>query len=79
MGDFSRSVILLYRRFRACKGSFADGARGRIVLVGGLAYAALILGLPSHWIVVIVLVIIGGGIMVGVVKTRACREPGGLG
>ena len=48
---------------------------GLIILVGGLAYAALMLGLASHWVLVIVLVIIGGGIMVGVVKTRAHRDP----
>ena len=49
---------------------------GLIILVVGFAYAALMLGLASQWIVVIVLVIIGGGIMIGVVKTRARHDPG---
>ena len=49
---------------------------GLIILVAGFAYAALMLGLASQWVVVIVLVIIGGGIMIGVVKTRAHRNPG---
>lgn len=51
---------------------------GLIILVGGLAYGALMLGLASHWIMVIVLVIVGGGIMVGVVKTRTRRDPRGF-
>jgi len=43
---------------------------GFVVLVVGVAYGAFLMHMPSHWIGVIVLVLIGLGILTGVANTR---------
>ena len=43
---------------------------GYVVLIGGLAYGAFLLGLPQVWIVVGAVVLLGIGIISGVTRTR---------
>ena len=50
--------------------SFAIYAAGYAIMIGGLAYAAHLLRLPIHWIVVGVIVMIGVGILSAVKATR---------
>ena len=50
--------------------SFAIYIVGFLILLGGLIYAATILHLASHWIVVGVLVLLGLAIVSGVTATR---------
>ena len=40
------------------------------ILIGGLVYAAHLLHLPTHWIVVGAIIMIGAGILSGVKATR---------
>ncbi|KCZ54092.1 hypothetical protein HY29_03195 [Hyphomonas beringensis] len=47
---------------------------GFIILIGGLAYAAFLLGAPPVWIGVGAIVLIGIGIITGVSKTRQKDE-----
>lgn len=50
--------------------SFAIYIVGFLILVAGLIYAATILHLATHWIVVGAVVLIGLGIVSGVQATR---------
>jgi hypothetical protein len=50
--------------------SFGIYIAGFTVLIGGLVYAAHLLHLPTHWIVVGAVVMIGAGIMSAVKATR---------
>lgn len=50
--------------------NFALYMIGVLIVVGGLAYGAIQLGISSTWIVIGAAVILGLGIMAGVVKTR---------
>lgn len=50
--------------------SFVIYALGFLILLGGLAYGAYLASVPTQWIVVGVLVLLGFGITTGVVKTR---------
>jgi uncharacterized membrane protein len=43
---------------------------GYIVLIGGLAYGAFLLGVPQVWIVVGAVILLGIGIISGVTRTR---------
>jgi hypothetical protein len=43
---------------------------GTILVVAGLAYAAVRAGLDAPWIVAGALVLVGIGLMAGIVKTR---------
>jgi hypothetical protein len=43
---------------------------GTLLVVAGLAYAAIRLGIATPWIVAAALVVIGIGLMGGIVKTR---------
>jgi hypothetical protein len=54
--------------------SFALYIVGFIVLIIGLALGAVLLHIPSHWIAVGVVVLIGLGIMTGATITRQ-RDP----
>ena len=50
--------------------SFAIYAAGYAIMIGGLAYAAHLLRLPIHWIVVVVIVMVGIGLLSAVKATR---------
>ena len=56
--------------------SFATYLVGFVILIIGLAVAAHLLGAPSMWIVVGVIVLIGVAIMTATTRTRT-RDPGG--
>ncbi len=50
--------------------SFGIYAMGFSIMIGGLAYAAHLVHLPTHWIAVGVIVMIGVGILSAVKATR---------
>jgi uncharacterized membrane protein len=50
--------------------SFGLYAAGFAIMIGGLAYAAHLVRMPTHWIIVGVIVMIGVGILSGVKATR---------
>jgi hypothetical protein len=50
--------------------SFALYLVGFLVLIGGLIYGAALMHVPTQWIVVAVLVLVGLGIVTGVKNTR---------
>jgi hypothetical protein len=50
--------------------SFGIYIAGFVILIAGLVYAAVILHLAAHWIVVGAIVLLGLGILTGVAQTR---------
>jgi len=50
--------------------SFGIYAAGFAILIGGLAYAAYLVRMPTHWIVVGAIVLVGIGILSAVKATR---------
>ena len=56
--------------------SFGLYAIGFAILIGGLIYAAHLVHMPAHWIVVGAIVLLGVGILSGVKATRQ-RDPAG--
>ena len=50
--------------------SFGIYALGFAILIGGLAYAAHLVHIPTHWIIVGAVVLVGFGILSGVKATR---------
>lgn len=50
--------------------SFGIYAIGVAILIGGLVYAAHLVHMPAHWIVVGAIVLLGVGILSGVKATR---------
>jgi len=50
--------------------TFVIYAIGYLILLGGLAYGAVLLGVQTQWIIVGALVMLGLGIAMGVGKTR---------
>jgi hypothetical protein len=50
--------------------SFGIYAIGFAILIGGLIYAAHLVHMPAHWIVVGAIVLLGIGILSGVKATR---------
>ena len=50
--------------------SFGIYTVGFAIMIGGFAYAAHLLRLPAHWIVVGVVIMIGAGILSAVKATR---------
>jgi hypothetical protein len=50
--------------------SFGLYSIGFAILIGGLIYAALLVHMPAHWIVVGAIVLLGVGILSGVKATR---------
>jgi hypothetical protein len=50
--------------------SFGLYALGFAILIGGLIYAAYLVHMPTHWIVVGAIVLLGIGILSGVKATR---------
>ncbi len=56
--------------------SFGIYIAGILLVVGGLSYAAAMLHVPTHWIVVGALILLGFGILAAVKATRL-RDPAG--
>jgi len=54
--------------------SFGLYAAGFAIVIGGLIYAATLVHMPGHWIVVGTIVLLGIGILKGVKATRQ-RDP----
>ena len=50
--------------------SFGLYLLGFVILIGGLVYAATLMHIPTHWIMAMVLVLAGLGILKGVKNTR---------
>ena len=50
--------------------SFGLYAAGYAIVIGGLIYAAHLVRMPTHWIVVGAVIMIGLGILSGVKATR---------
>jgi membrane-bound acyltransferase YfiQ involved in biofilm formation len=50
--------------------SFGLYLLGFSFVIIGVAYGAYMMGIPTHWIVVVVLALVGLGIMKGVSRTR---------
>ena len=50
--------------------SFGIYIIGFLILIGGLIYGAILIHMPSHWIVVGAIVLVGLGILTGVKNTR---------
>ena len=50
--------------------SFSLYSMGFLIVIGGLIYAAHLLHVPTHWIVVGAVVLLGVGILSGVKATR---------
>jgi hypothetical protein len=50
--------------------SFGIYATGFAIMIAGLAYAAHLVHVPAHWIVVGAVIMIGFGILSGVKATR---------
>lgn len=55
--------------------SFGIYIAGFTILIGGLAYAAHLIRLPTHWIVVGAVIMAGAGIMSAVKATRQKDSP----
>jgi hypothetical protein len=56
--------------------SFGLYAIGFAIVIGGLIYGAYLVHMPTHWIVVGAVVLLGVGILTGVKATRQ-RDPAG--
>jgi hypothetical protein len=54
--------------------SFGIYLFGIILVIAGLVYAASILHVATHWIVVLALLMLGGGVIAAVKSTRT-RDP----
>ena len=50
--------------------SFSLYSIGFAIVIGGLIYGAYLLHIPTHWIVVGAVVLLGIGIVMGVTATR---------
>jgi uncharacterized membrane protein len=50
--------------------SFGLYAIGFVIMIGGLIYGAHLMHMPTHWIVVGAIVLLGVGILSGVKATR---------
>jgi hypothetical protein len=48
---------------------------GFLILIGGLIYGAVLIHMPSQWIVVGTVVLVGLGILMGVQNTRQKDPP----
>ena len=48
---------------------------GYLIVIGGLTYGAVLMHVPSHWIVVGAIVMAGLGIVTGVKATRSKDSP----
>lgn len=56
--------------------SFGLYAIGFAIMIGGLTYGAYLMRVPTHWIAVLAVVLIGVGILSAVKATRQ-KDPAG--
>jgi hypothetical protein len=56
--------------------SFGLYAIGFAIMIGGLIYGGYLIHIPTHWIVVGAVVLLGAGILSGVRATRQ-KDPAG--
>jgi hypothetical protein len=56
--------------------SFGLYSIGFAIVIGGLIYGAHLLHVPTHWIAVLAIVLLGVGILSGVKATRQ-KDPAG--
>jgi len=56
--------------------SFGIYAIGFAIVIGGLIYGAYLLHVPTHWIAVGAVILLGVGILKGVTTTRQ-KDPAG--
>ena len=56
--------------------SFGLYSIGFALVIGGLIYAAYLMHVPAHWIVVGAIVLLGLGVLTGVKATRQ-KDPAG--
>jgi uncharacterized membrane protein len=56
--------------------SFSLYSIGFAIVIGGLIYGAHLVHMPTHWIVVGAVVLVGVGILMGVKATRQ-KDPAG--
>lgn len=54
--------------------SFGIYLVGVLLVVGGLIYAAVLMNIPTHWIAVVTIVVLGAAVMKGVQTTRG-KDP----
>lgn len=54
--------------------SFAIYAIGYLILIAGVAYLAHLMRIPQHYIVAVVVILLGIGVVTGVTSTRR-RDP----
>jgi hypothetical protein len=50
--------------------SFGIYVGGYLIVIGGLAYGAVLMHVPAHWIAVGAIVLVGLGLVTGVKATR---------
>ena len=55
--------------------SFGLYSIGFLIVIGGLIYAAHLVHVPAHWIIVSAVVLLGMGILSGVKATRQKDPP----
>jgi hypothetical protein len=55
--------------------SFALYSIGVAIAIGGLIYGAYLLHVPTHWIAVLAIILLGFGILTGVKVTRQKDPP----
>ena len=55
--------------------SFGLYILGYLIVIGGLTYAAKLMHVPTHWIVVMAILLAGLGIVSGVKATRPRDSP----
>lgn len=68
-------MLWLLRNEKGADMSFGLYLIGFLILIAGLAYGAMMLKVPTHWIIVGVVVLIGLGILTGVKNTRQKDPP----
>ena len=47
---------------------------GYLILIAGVIYACNLAHVPQHWIVAIAIILLGGGVLTGVQRTRT-KDP----
>jgi hypothetical protein len=69
-GKTVRDHAVQAQREREVSMSFGIYIIGFLILIGGLIYGAVLIHMPSHWIAVGAIVLVGLGILTGVKNTR---------
>jgi len=74
-GEVALDHTLQARRKKGVSMSFGIYIIGFLILIGGLIYGAVLIHMPSHWIVMGTIVLVGLGILTGVKNTRQKDSP----